>query len=73
MGVKNKLEDYRLQLGFRKQNEFAAFLEMDSTHYSRIAKQTMQPNYETMIKIKDKIKERIPDIKVEDIFYVVAE
>jgi DNA-binding XRE family transcriptional regulator len=71
--VKNNLEEYRLKCGFRKQNEFAAFLEMDPTHYSRIVKQTMQPNYETMVKIKNKIKEFFPDIIVEDIFTVVAD
>lgn len=63
--VKNRLLEIRLQMGFKKQKDFAAFLEIDSNNYNQIENNKKQVNLEVALKIVKKLKKPI-----EEIFYI---
>lgn len=64
MAIKNRLLEIRLQMGYKKQKEFAEFLGIDSNDYSRIENNKKQVSLETAFNISEKINKNI-----EEIFY----
>lgn len=64
MAIKNRLLEIRLQMGYKKQKEFAEFLDIDSNDYSRIENNKKQVSLETAFNISKKINKSI-----EEIFY----
>ncbi|MFT9495820.1 helix-turn-helix domain-containing protein, partial [Anaerosolibacter sp.] len=57
MGVKNRFGDVRLQMKFKKQKDFADFLGLGQSQYSKYENNIEQPNMETVLRIcgKDKL------------------
>jgi DNA-binding XRE family transcriptional regulator len=68
MGVRNRLLEIRLQMGYKSQKAFAEFLGVDHTHYNRWENNRLQPELEAAMMICEKTGR-----KFEDIFYRVAE
>lgn len=66
--VKNKLEDIRMELRYKKQQDFADFLEIDRWLYNRYENNKVQPNAENLLKICIKTGKRI-----EEVIYIVSE
>lgn len=72
--IKNNLFNIRLQLGFKFQKDFAEWLGMETgmyCMYENNKKKKSDPD--VMFLIVEKIRERLPDIKFEDVFYRVAD
>lgn len=65
--LKNKLLGIRLQLGYKKQKDFAAFLEIKVSQYNRYENNNEQPNLETIYKISKKLGIQINDIIYEEL------
>lgn len=63
-GVKNRLLDIRLKLGYKKQQDFAKFLEIGRSKYNRYENNKNQPTAEDLFIIAKKL-----NIKMEDILY----
>ncbi|WP_055070686.1 helix-turn-helix domain-containing protein [Clostridium massiliamazoniense] len=55
MPIKNKLLQVRLQLGYRKQIEFAEFLGLNKTQYNKYENNMQQPSIEIFYKISKKL------------------
>ncbi|MBS4538232.1 helix-turn-helix transcriptional regulator [Clostridium sp. D2Q-11] len=62
MGVKNRLEEIRLQKGYKFQKDFAEFLELSQYQYNRYERNERQPSLEILLKISDKLNMDIKDI-----------
>jgi len=65
MEVKNRLEEIRLQMGYKFQKEFAEFLELHPSHYNRYERNIMQPNLTQIYKILKKL-----NIDFFELFYL---
>lgn len=63
--VKNRLLDIRLQFGYKKQKDFAKFLEVSPVNYNRWENNLTQPSVEMVLKIAELL-----GLKVEDIIYL---
>lgn len=68
MGVKNKLLEIRLGLGYKKQKDFADYIEVSQASYNKWENNSSQPGMETVLKISKKLK-----IKIEEIIYLEEE
>lgn len=68
MGVKNKLLEIRLKLGYKKQKDFAEYIGVSQANYNKWENNSSQPGMETVLKIAEKLK-----IKLEDIVYLEDE
>lgn len=67
MGVKNRLLEIRLKLGYKKQKDFAEFLEVSQVSYNKWENNSSQPSLEMLFKIRNKLKSELEDIVyVED-------
>jgi putative transcriptional regulator len=62
--IKNRLLDIRLSLHFKKQKEFADFLELSQNQYNRYENNVMQPSSEVLYRIAKKL-----NIPMENIIY----
>lgn len=78
--IRNRLDDIRLMLGYRRAKDFAAYLGVSQSHYSQWANNIIQPEYEKMLIICEKIREHpfskeknLNNITVEYVFYRVAD
>ena len=50
--IKNRLEDIRLILGYRRAKDFANYLGVSQSHYSQWANNLMQPEYEKILPLR---------------------
>ncbi len=64
--MENCLKSYRHRLEMNK-TEFATFLEVPLSQYSRWENQRIQPNIDTLIIIRDKLRARFPNITLDDL------
>jgi putative transcriptional regulator len=73
--IKNRLEDIRIKkLGYKFQKDFAEWLGMEVSMYCLYENnKKKKPDPDMMFAIVEKVRERIPDIKFEDVFYRVVE
>lgn len=62
--IKNKLLQIRLQMGYKKQLDFARFLGLSQQAYNKIENNKKQVTLETAIDISDKL-----NIPIREIFY----
>jgi putative transcriptional regulator len=62
--LKNKLLEIRLQKGYKKQKDFADFLEISQNQYNRYENNVMQPSSEVLYKMAKKL-----NCSMEDIIY----
>lgn len=63
--VKNKLLQIRLNLGYRKQKEFADYIQVSQASYNKYENNSSQPGLEVLLRIAQKL-----NIKVDDIVYL---
>ncbi|MDF2892534.1 MAG: putative DNA-binding protein [Clostridia bacterium] len=68
MGVRNRLLDIRLQMGYKNQTLFAEFLGVDRSHYNRWENNKLQPELDAIMLILEKTNR-----KFEEIFYKMVE
>ncbi|MBW6411836.1 helix-turn-helix transcriptional regulator [Clostridium weizhouense] len=68
MGVKNRLLEIRLKLGYKKQKDFAKYIQVSSANYNKWENNSSQPGMETILKIAKKL-----NLKTEDIVYLEDE
>lgn len=62
MGVKNRLLQIRLNLGYKKQKDFAEYLEVPQVSYNKWENNSSQPSLDMLFKIKNKLENTIEDI-----------
>ncbi|WP_133627088.1 helix-turn-helix domain-containing protein [Fonticella tunisiensis] len=55
MAVKNRLLEIRLKMGFKKQKDFADYLEVPRNQYNRYENNTNQPSIEVLYRISKKL------------------
>lgn len=60
--VKNKLLEIRLRLGYKKQRDFAEFLEMKASYYNKLENNKAVLTVDTLFKIARKLNMEITDI-----------
>lgn len=70
---KNKLKYFRHRLQIDTQIEYAEFLGFSGFSVNRWEKQVSQPDITSTFKIYLKLKERIPDLHMEDLFEQVPD
>lgn len=63
--VKNRLLQIRLNLGYKKQKEFAEYIEVSQARYNKYENNSSQPGLEILLKMARKL-----NIKVDDIVYL---
>lgn len=73
MTLKNNLLQIRLKLGFRYSKDFAIFLDINISQYSRYESNNVQPELPTLCKIYEKIKIKDTSIHLEDLIYYSME
>jgi len=64
--MQNNLKHFRHRLEMSK-TEFASFLNLPLSQYSRYENQRSQPNIDTLITIRDRLRERIPNLTLDDL------
>jgi transcriptional regulator with XRE-family HTH domain len=62
MGVKNRLLEIRLSMGYKKQKDFAEFLGIQRNQYNRYENNMIQPSVDILLEIAQKLGCRIEDI-----------
>lgn len=60
--VKNRLLDIRLKLGYKKQKDFAEFLELAQNRYNKMENNVQQPTLEQVLLISKKLNIDIMEI-----------
>lgn len=60
--MKNKLLEIRLNKGYKKQKDFAAFLEINKSQYSKYENNVEQPSVEVLYRIAKKLRCNMEDI-----------
>ncbi|WP_461614385.1 helix-turn-helix transcriptional regulator [Clostridium sp. Marseille-QA1073] len=60
--MKNRLLEIRLSLGYKKQKDFADFLEISRPQYNKYENNREQPSIEIFYKISSKIGVPIDDL-----------
>ncbi|NRT76266.1 helix-turn-helix domain-containing protein [Clostridium beijerinckii] len=68
MGVKNKLLEIRLQLGYKKQKDFADYIGVSQVSYNKWENNSNQPSLEMVLKISNKL-----NLKIDEIVYLEKE
>lgn len=68
MIVKNKLLDLRLERKFKKQKDFAAFLEIKTSYYNKLENNKSVMTIDTLVSIARKL-----NITLDEIIEVVEE
>lgn len=63
----NRLNYWRHQLLFDHQKDFAEWLGVTQSQINLWEKQRQQPNLETLIRLWQRLRERIPDINLQDL------
>ncbi|NFO89033.1 helix-turn-helix transcriptional regulator [Clostridium botulinum] len=62
MSVKNKLLEIRLSLGYKKQKDFAEFLGIGNSYYSKLENNKDKLTIDTLFNIANKLNININDI-----------
>lgn len=60
--VKNRLLEIRLKLGYKKQKDFANFLEVGISHYNKLENNNLLITVDVLFKIARKLNMNINDI-----------
>ncbi|WP_423231060.1 helix-turn-helix transcriptional regulator [Clostridium magnum] len=60
--MKNRLLEIRLKIGYKKQKDFAEFLDIATNQYSRYENNSVQPSVEQLCKISKKLKCTMEDL-----------
>lgn len=60
--VKNKLLNIRLNLGYKKQKDFADYIGVSQASYNKWENNINQPGVETILQIAKKLNVKIEDI-----------
>ena len=68
MAVKNRLREIRHGLYIDTQVEFAELLGVTRPQVNKWEKQKEQPSMETSFKIWKRLRTRLPDINLQDLF-----
>nr|WP_207716928.1 helix-turn-helix transcriptional regulator [Clostridium beijerinckii] len=68
VGVKNKLLEIRLQLGYKKQKDFADYIGVSQVSYNKWENNSNQPSLEMVLKISNKL-----NLKIDEIVYLEKE
>lgn len=63
--VKNRLLAIRLNLGYKKQKDFAKFIEVSQVSYNKWENNSNQPSLDMVLKIS-----KLLNIKIEDIVFL---
>lgn len=63
--VKNRLLQIRLNLGYKKQKEFAEYIEVSQARYNKYENNSSQPGLDVLLRIAKKL-----NMKVDDIVYL---
>lgn len=66
--MKNRLLEIRLKLGYKKQKDFAEFLELSRPQYNKYENNVEQPSIEVLHKISKKL-----NMKMDDLIYEPTE
>ena len=64
MPIRNKLLQIRLQIGYKKQKDFAEFLGISRPQYNKYENNKEQPSIDVFYKIANKL-----GMKVDDLIY----
>lgn len=64
-GVKNRLLEIRLKMGYKFQKDFAELLNINNKDYNRIENNNKQVTLETALIIAEKL-----NMKIEEIWYL---
>lgn len=64
--IKNRLLELRLKAGYKKQKDFAEFLEVAQNQYNRYENNVMQPSSEVLFRISKKLNIPMDDILYEE-------
>ena len=64
--MKNKFEEFRLKLGYRKQKDFAELLEINTAQYSKYANHREQPSVDVLYRAAKKLNCSMEDLITED-------
>ncbi|MFR5264492.1 helix-turn-helix transcriptional regulator [Clostridium sp.] len=62
MPIKNRLLEIRLKLGYKKQDDFAKYLEINRTQYNLYENNKKQPKLEILCKISKKLNIKLDDL-----------
>lgn len=62
MRVRNRLQEIRLQMGYKFQKDFADFLGMEQQDYNRIENNKKQVSLETALIISKKLNMHVDEI-----------
>lgn len=65
--LKNRLLEIRLQKGYKKQKDFAAFLELNQWQYNKYENNTVQPSLEVLYSIAKKLNCHMDDIVYKEL------
>ena len=65
--MRNRLKYWRHQLLFDRQKDFAEWLEVSAYSLNRWEAQATQPDLSSLWKIYKRIKEKFPEIHIEDL------
>lgn len=68
MGVKNRFLEIRLQLGYKKQKDFADYIGVSQVSYNKWENNSNQPSLEMALKISNKL-----NLKIDEIVYLEKE
>lgn len=64
--MENNLKHYRHKMEMNK-SEFAAFLGVSLSQYSRWENQKIQPSVDTLIMIRDKLRAHFPNLTLDNL------
>lgn len=68
MPIRNKLLEIRLKLGYKKQRDFAEYLDLNRTQYNKYENNMQQPSIEIFYKIAKKL-----EITIDQLVYFQEE
>lgn len=66
--VRNRLLEIRLKHGYKKQDDFSKYLEINRTQYNLYENNRKQPKLEVLFKIANKL-----NLKIDDLVYFIEE
>lgn len=64
--IKNNLLSTRLKLGYKKQKDFAEYIEISKSQYIKYENNKEQPSIEVIFKIAKKLNMKIDDLVYEE-------
>lgn len=68
MPIRNKLLEIRLKMGYKKQKDFAEFLDINRSQYNKYENNKEQPSIDVFYKISQKV-----EIKIDELIECVEE